>query len=671
MGYSTRAVSPRRKPRRSGASKGSGASKRSGASKKRPPERGWLASLGSPQPAVWVVGLLLLLVALVFDPRMGDAFRPPKLWVAELLALVSLLLLTARLLDVERVNVESLRQPALLAVGPLFLIAALSAVGSDYPKAVGGALASFAVGAAALVGWSLGLPRTRLRALLTFLLAPAVILAVLGILQFHDLFRPFQFAGKAETHRLGLTSLAGSSSDLGALLALAALVGQVEILRRRGRGRWVMTALVVVILYGVFVTQTLTAVAALGLASLVLWGFSIPRKRRLLVLGMSAALALMVVSLVTPLRERVVRLGEQLARGDLNAVLTGRLDGWRPALRMLGDHPVNGVGHGAFESSYAAAKLELVDEGVPFLPGQPRAMFANAHNEFLEVAAEWGIPGLLALIWGVGVLVRQIRRWGRGDPDGEASGEEKPGDRALAWAGLTLVAVLSLTYFPFRVALVAYPALVLFAWLLSPVETDRQIPTGTAVDGHPRGLRRRGLGGRTVVALLLPLLIVALVIQGERYRSQWRAARMLRAVEVVTLQMVRSGRGNAGQLWRHVRLLEEAGRLDGANAAIPLAEGSQYRLLQRHDEAMEAYRRALALEPRPETWLNLGAAQAAAGDKEAARVSFLRAVKLDPQMRSQVPEPYRGELPGRGKLWHPTRRRGEPRPSRGRTSEAG
>jgi len=593
------------------------------------------------------------MVALVFDPRMGDSFRAPKLWLAELLALVSLLLLTGRLLDVGRVDFGAVvRRPAVLAVVPLFLVAVLSAVGSDSPQAVAGALASFAIGAAVLVGWSLGLPRSRLRALLSFLLIPAAMLAVLGILQFHDLFRPFDFAGRAETHRMGLTSLAGSSSDLGALLALAALVGQVEVLRRRGRGRWGMAVPVAVILYGLVVTQTLTAVAALGLASLVLWGFLVPPKRRLLSFGVLTVLALTAVVLVTPLRERVVRLGGQLAKGDVNAVLTGRLDGWRAAVKMARAHPVNGVGHGAFEASYAAAKLELVDEGAPFLAGQPRAMFANAHNEVLEVAAEWGVPGLLALLWGIWVVVRQIRRRGNRDEEDEGSTEESPGDHALAWAGLTLLAVLSLTYFPFRVALVAYPALVFLAWILGPEEA------GSAAS---EGGDREGLRGRTVVWLLLPLLIAALALQGRRYSHQWRAARILRAVEVVTLQMVRSGRGNPGLLWRHVRLLEEAARLDRANVGIPLAEGSQYRLLRRYDEAQDAYRRALALEPRPEIWLNLGAAEAAAGEEQAARESFLNAVKLDPRMRSQVPEPYRGALPTVSELLNQTRPKRDPR----------
>lgn len=156
--------------------------------------------------------------------------------------------------------------------------------------------------------------------------------------------------------------------------------------------------------------------------------------------------------------------------------------------------------------------------------------------------------------------------------------------------------------------------------------------------------------GGVVFWVLVPLLVAALVLQGSRYGDHWRAARILRAVEYFTQQMVRAGQVDPGVLWRHVRLLREAARLNPGEAAIPLAEGSQYRLLQRGEEAVEAYRRALALGPRPEIWLNLGAAQLLEDDEAAAKESFLTAVRLDPRMRGQVPQPYRRELPRRREL---------------------
>jgi O-antigen ligase len=159
---------------------------------------------------------------------------------------------------------------------------------------------------------------------------------------------------------------------------------------------------------------------------------------------------------VAPLRERVVFKWQEMTRGNWNSVLTGRLDGWRAAVWMLERHPLAGVGQGAYPAEFAPAKLALIDRGAVFFPGLTQgSAFENAHNDILESAAEWGIPGLLALAWGLWVLLGALR---------QEAGE--PEDRALAWAGTAALAVLSLVDFPFRIALVAFPALLFLSWVL-------------------------------------------------------------------------------------------------------------------------------------------------------------------------------------------------------------
>jgi O-antigen ligase len=157
------------------------------------------------------------------------------------------------------------------------------------------------------------------------------------------------------------------------------------------------------------------------------------------------------------LRQRVVEKARVLAQGDWNELLSGRLDGWRTALWMLRQHPLTGVGHGAYRTEFAPAKLALLDQGVRFYTGLMEVGFANAHNELLETGAEWGIPGLLALAWALWVLLAALRRAGRA-----------PEDRALALAGTAALGVLSLAAFPFHIALVAFPALLFLSWVLSP-----------------------------------------------------------------------------------------------------------------------------------------------------------------------------------------------------------
>lgn len=307
---------------------------------------------------------------------------------------------------------------------------------------------------------------------------------------------------------------------------------------------------------------------------------------------------------------------------------------------MLADEPWTGVGHGAFESAYAGAKLELIDSGEKFYRGTTTVMFANAHDELLEAVAEWGLPGLLALLWAAWVLVGQARRIHR--PAGE-----EVGDCALMWAGLAGLLLLSLGHFPFRLAITAYPFLLLTAWILLAGEEPTETP---AEAGKPSSKGERARHRRLAAALMLVLLLAVLALQTRRTIDRLQADRTLWRVEVITQQMAASGRVNATLLWQQIRELEEASRLDPGEAGHHLARGSQYLLLGRPEEAIEAYREALGLEPRPETYLNLGRVQHQDGQVQAAEDSFRTAVKLDPYLRTQVPEEYREGMPTREEL---------------------
>ncbi|MET9225475.1 O-antigen ligase family protein [Lentzea sp. NPDC003310] len=84
---------------------------------------------------------------------------------------------------------------------------------------------------------------------------------------------------------------------------------------------------------------------------------------------------------------------------------------WQAASRMLADDPVLGVGPGGFRQEYAAAGRNAeIDEQTPV-----------AHNLFLEVAAELGVPGFALLIAFVAVgFVASERALRRGHDRREA-----------------------------------------------------------------------------------------------------------------------------------------------------------------------------------------------------------------------------------------------------------
>lgn len=147
--------------------------------------------------------------------------------------------------------------------------------------------------------------------------------------------------------------------------------------------------------------------------------------------------------------------------------------------------------------------------------------------------------------------------------------------------------------------------------------------------------------GRDLGLVALAVVLVALALQTGRLGDRMRASVALRQAELSTLAVARMGPRGRPLLQGNLRLLRRAAELDPQEAAIPLAIGSLHLLLDNPLAAIEAYEKALALEPRPEIYLNLGRAQARAGKLEAARHSFTLAVRSDPRLRRQVPKPLR------------------------------
>jgi tetratricopeptide (TPR) repeat protein len=137
------------------------------------------------------------------------------------------------------------------------------------------------------------------------------------------------------------------------------------------------------------------------------------------------------------------------------------------------------------------------------------------------------------------------------------------------------------------------------------------------------------------------LAALALILQTGRAVGRLDASKVLRVVEAMSERMARSGQAPRQLVSGHFRLLEQARRRDPAEVGVLVAVGGQYALLGRTDRAVEVYREALDLEPRPEVWLNLGRVLLADGREEEARAAFEAAVRVDPRLRGQVPEAMR------------------------------
>lgn len=129
-----------------------------------------------------------------------------------------------------------------------------------------------------------------------------------------------------------------------------------------------------------------------------------------------------------------------LAKGATSA--SARMDYWRVAARVAGEHPWGGTGPGTFSVLYRQLK-------------PPKAEMARlAHNDYLQQACDSGIPGALSYTAFVAGALLLLRRSCAGG-----------GWRWAIWLGLLGWAAQGLVEFGLYIPAVAWPAFLFFGWL--------------------------------------------------------------------------------------------------------------------------------------------------------------------------------------------------------------
>ncbi len=165
-------------------------------------------------------------------------------------------------------------------------------------------------------------------------------------------------------------------------LLLAALAMLAILLLTKSRGAWMGLA------------------AALGVLAALRWRWG------WLALGLAAAgMGVWIASIGwSPFLEL-------LTANEAISGLGGRIEIWSRGLYLVRDFPLTGVGMGAYGP--------LVDRLYPFFL-EPPGSVPHAHNIFLQVAVDLGLPGLLAwLVAFGGVIACSVQVWqsGRRQPD--------------------------------------------------------------------------------------------------------------------------------------------------------------------------------------------------------------------------------------------------------------
>jgi O-antigen ligase len=225
--------------------------------------------------------------------------------------------------------------------------------------------------------------------LLATIAGAAVLAAFLGILT------PPATPAEAEAGRAAGTF--GDANQFAAGLVAGLPIAAVFAMRRATPPGWRLLAGLgaTIMVFAIFSTLSrggLVALAAALPAAVIIAGRWRARvvAAGLALLGMALVYFTMFASL--PARERVTNVGGG----------TGRLDLWTVGGRMVEDNPLIGVGAGNFTTSsvHYLIRPGLIERG-DFIISQPKV----AHNTYLQVAAELGIP--IAALW-IGIILFSV-----------------------------------------------------------------------------------------------------------------------------------------------------------------------------------------------------------------------------------------------------------------------
>ena len=151
------------------------------------------------------------------------------------------------------------------------------------------------------------------------------------------------------------------------------------------------------------IALTLTRSAYLGLAVGLLAVLLAARPR--LALAAPFAIALFFVLMPLAVRDRLMS-----ATNPKDVTMNDRVAMWKAGAAMIRERPVFGVGPGRVKALYPSYRV----------PGFVEPRPGHLHNNVVMVAAETGIPSLLAYLWFVGAFfaaaLRQVRGTARGEP---------------------------------------------------------------------------------------------------------------------------------------------------------------------------------------------------------------------------------------------------------------
>ena len=206
------------------------------------------------------------------------------------------------------------------------------------------------------------------------------------------------------------------------------------------RQRFPFAILILLLLVGIAANRSLTALAVLASGAFViaLDRFGWRKSLAGLVLGtMIAAGSLLAV-------KRGRELVDAVRAGSVDALLSYRTGAWGAAAMMIEERPYFGFGPGSFGAEFAGHRIEAdIRHRRRLVNPAFEGAFTEAHSDYLQEAAETGLPATLLICAAIAILTARTWR-----ARSRLSAGYDRFDAICVTAILVSGAVAALTWFP-------------------------------------------------------------------------------------------------------------------------------------------------------------------------------------------------------------------------------
>jgi O-antigen ligase len=556
-----------------------------------------------------VVALGLFVLPMTVVPDGADAFRLPKELVfrAEAIVLLGLLILRMR---TPWVPIARWRPEFMLAAAIVVWAMVVTATSSNRALSIDSLIT---IGAAAVIFIATCVAaESRSREAIDVLMIGCCVNAAITILQELNLWQPVP----ATEGHYGSVGLMGNANDVGTFLVVPAVAAVVMATTSSGKRRWIYLGVAMLLVSGMIASATRTALIAFVASMLVL--AAMHARRAAVVIGILLLMVgAAVLSPATVIGRGIRELGAAAMQRDYPRLFSERLPPFLAAADMVRDHPLLGVGPGGFRYHYMSYRIaQTTKYPAEWTRGFPMNWGA-VHNDHLQVMAEAGVIGYLLFLASLGLVVVLVPR-----PPVEDTPRASFA-RVLRWPLATAIFLVCLAQFPLELAAPRLMLLTIGAICVTWNRMDVGVPAP---------------GMNAWRAMLAVVLIAAAGFAVHRLCvTPFRDNLVMRDVEERMSLVENVDRFRAMSLARRnladLERIERSRRLD---AAWYMFYGANCEILERWQDAANAYTGALAIDQRPEIYFSRGLVVLHFGQIDQAVADMSRAVRFNPVFLEQI-----------------------------------